>query len=118
MLESESIKPGSIAFFSPDVPDMQTLIDGLIPGTDYVILNDDGTELEQIAHALAQSKFASVHIISHGAPGRIFLGKTVLSDENIDDYAPIIAKWKEGLAPGADILIYGCNVAAPYTNDP
>ena len=54
----------------------------------------------------------SIHIISHGAPGRLQLGNGCLSADNVETYSEKLQQWRSALTVDADILIYGCNVAS------
>ncbi|MCL4205900.1 MAG: DUF4347 domain-containing protein, partial [Pirellulaceae bacterium] len=53
----------------------------------------------------------AVHVISHGAPGQVHLGNAVLSAANLAKYADSIRGWADAMAPEADILFYGCDLA-------
>ncbi len=53
----------------------------------------------------------AVHIIGHGADGAVELGKDTLNFESLLENATQIKSWGNALAPGADLLIYGCDVA-------
>ncbi|NJK70030.1 MAG: DUF4347 domain-containing protein, partial [Microcoleus sp. SU_5_3] len=64
----------SIAFIDTGVLDYQILADGVIPGTQVIILDTHRNGLEQIAEALRGRKFSEIHIISHGTPGSLQLG--------------------------------------------
>ena len=69
--------------------------------------------LEQITVALAsRSGINSIHIISHGSPGSLQLGATKLSLTNLRTYAKQLQQWSAALADSAEILLYGCDVAA------
>ncbi|MDG2616960.1 DUF4347 domain-containing protein, partial [Thermoleptolyngbya sichuanensis XZ-Cy5] len=56
-----------------------------------------------------------VHILAHGAPGRIFLGNTQLSQETLQPYHAALRRIRQrriiSQAP-LDLLLYSCNVAA------
>ena len=72
---------------------------------------DDG--IEQISAAL--SKFHdidAVHIVSHGTDGAVHLGSTTLTQKTLGFYSPQIAAWGSALTADADLLIYGCDLAA------
>ncbi len=76
-------------------------------------LDGETDGVEQITRLLAQdSGIDAVHIVSHGADGAIKLGSTWLHTANVDGYAGEIARWAGSLAANADILIYGCDLAA------
>ncbi|MGB7712286.1 MAG: putative Ig domain-containing protein, partial [Microcoleus sp.] len=51
----------------------------------------------------------AIHILSHGAPGILYLGNTQLSLDTLSLYANQLQQW--GLT-ASQILLYGCSVAA------
>ncbi len=81
-------------------------------GQVYVIpFGEDG--VQYIADVLSRHQnLDAVHLFSHGAEAAIMLGKTVLSLATLQTNAAHLQSWQAALAPGADLLIYGCNVAA------
>jgi Domain of unknown function (DUF4347) len=102
----------AIAFIDAAVPDCQTLIDGVTPETEVIKLESDRNGIEQITQVLAwRANIDSIHIVSHGAPGSLQLGNGCLSADNLSDYSQQLQQWQNALSVGADILIYGCNVA-------
>ena len=54
---------------------------------------------------------SAVHIISHGADGEVQLGGATLNFDSLLNNASQVKGWGQALTPGADILIYGCDVA-------
>ncbi|PSB40145.1 peptidase C11 clostripain, partial [filamentous cyanobacterium Phorm 6] len=102
----------AIAFIDSQVEDYQSLIAGVTPGTEVVVLDGNRDAIEQITEVLDdRSNIDSIHIISHGAPGSLQLGKTRLCSDNLETYSKQFQQWGSALNLGADILIYGCNVA-------
>ena len=79
-----------------------------------LILDSARDGVQQISDALQQlqTSFDAVHLLAHGQAGAIQLGSTFLSNENLAAYAGQLAAWADGLSEQADLLIYGCNVAA------
>jgi Domain of unknown function (DUF4347) len=70
-------------------------------------------EIAQISRFLATEQgVESIHIVSHGSVGSLQLGNFQLNANNIVNYQDSLKSWSQALAPGADILLYGCNVAA------
>jgi Domain of unknown function (DUF4347)/FG-GAP-like repeat/RTX calcium-binding nonapeptide repeat (4 copies)/Calx-beta domain len=102
----------AIVFIDPKVEDYQSLIAGVKPGAEVVILDADRDAIDQITQVLAwRANIDSIHIVSHGAPGSLQLGNGWLSADNLSDYSQQLQQWQNALSVGADILIYGCNVA-------
>ncbi|NEQ45429.1 MAG: DUF4347 domain-containing protein [Leptolyngbya sp. SIOISBB] len=95
------------------VEDYASLIRDVIPGAQVVILDAEQNGIAQLTHAIqqAQSTICSLHIISHGAPGQLFIGNEVLNAETLARYAAQITGWQEFFTADTDILIYGCEVA-------
>ncbi len=54
---------------------------------------------------------SSLHIISHGSQGALYLGTTVLESVNLASYSEHLARVGSALNQSGDILLYGCNVA-------
>ena len=107
----------SIVFIDSAVDDLQQLVDDFSQetsaGVEIVLLDSDRDGIEQISEVLSQrSGIESVHIVSHGSDGSIQLGSTQLNSQTLSQYAGEIAKWNLALTPDADLLIYGCDLAA------
>lgn len=96
----------------PTVAEYQSLISSVGSGSDVVVLDPTRDGVEQITELLAdRANLASLHILSHGEPGTLFLGKAQLNEATLDRYKGQIQQWATAFAQQADILIYGCRVA-------
>ena len=107
-----------VVFVDTATPDYRSLVADIKAqsGSDRqfdVVLLDPGTDgVSEISATLASMKDVSaVHLIGHGADGRIELGATTLNFESLLENASRIQGWGQALSPGADLLIYGCDVA-------
>ncbi|MFS8970991.1 DUF4347 domain-containing protein [Synechococcus sp. 'PEA 65AY6A-5F PE A'] len=106
-------KQDELVFIDQALPDLAILLAGIRPGAEVVLLDPNRDGIEQITEALRGRKgIKTLHILSHGQAGSLSLGRRVLNRENLPEYADLLAKWKSSLADDADILIYGCEVAA------
>ncbi len=112
-----SYSPGEstteVVFVDPTVPDYQSLVAGMGPNVEVVVLDASRDGVEQIAESLAgRSGIDAIHLITHGDEGRLNLGSGVLTSESMTgDYAETLATIKQSLSETADILVYGCNFA-------
>ena len=105
--------PHAIAFIEADVPDYQTLLAGLAPGTEVHVLDAGQDGLALMAQVLAgRSGIDALHIISHGREGTVSLGSLQLTSDNLAAHADDLAAIRAVLNPDADILLYGCDVGA------
>ncbi|MFQ3626744.1 MAG: Ig-like domain-containing protein [Cyanobacteriota bacterium] len=103
----------TIVFIDAATPNYQTLIEGIHADTDVYILNAEQDGILQITNYLAgRSGISSVHIVSHGSTGSLHLGSTVLNRNTLAHYSTFLQSWSAALTDGADILLYGCNVAS------
>jgi len=103
----------AIVFVMADVADYQSLISGVAPGTEVHVLDAGADGLAQMAQIVTgHSAIDALHIISHGREGAISLGSLELSSENLPTRADDLAAIRAALNPGADILLYGCDVGA------
>ncbi|MFM7427617.1 MAG: DUF4347 domain-containing protein [Elainella sp.] len=103
----------AIAFVDCSLSDYTTLISGLNPGTEVHLLNSAQDEIAQIDRVLANSRnLDAVIFLGHGESGGLLLGDELLTAQNLAGYADDLRGWSQALAPGTDLLFYGCNVAA------
>ncbi len=108
-----------LVFVDPDVQDYQQLLDNLRARApdghprDVVLLASNRNGIEQVSEVLARShQLDAIEVITHGTDGAVKLGNVWLRAENLAGYAGSIAGWRAALADNADILFYGCDVAA------
>ena len=106
-------QPNSIVILDPTIPDSQHIAQGIKPGTATYILKSQPDAIEQITTILAQHiGIASLHIITHGDSGNLYLGTTELNSSNIQNYSHQLQQWRNSLTDNANIILYGCSVAA------
>ena len=61
-----------LLFIDPAVSDIETIVAGLRPDVDAVLLEFGRPAAQQMAEALTcRSGLAAVHVIAHGAPGQV-----------------------------------------------
>jgi Domain of unknown function (DUF4347)/Bacterial Ig-like domain/FG-GAP-like repeat/RTX calcium-binding nonapeptide repeat (4 copies) len=102
----------SIVILDPTVPESDRLADGIKPDTAIYILENKPDAIEQITSILAQHQgIETLHIITHGSPGKIYLRTTELNSRNIENYSQQLQQWRNALSANASIILYGCNVA-------
>ncbi len=104
---------GSIVFIDPAVENYQTLAAGVFAGVEAIALNPSQDGIEQITEVLSRRKnISSVHIVSNGQAGKLFLGNAEVSSDTLDGYSEQLQSWANALTRNADIFVYGCNVGA------
>jgi len=102
-----------IVFIDTAVADYQSLVAGVKPGIPTVILDSNQGGIAQISEYLAGcQEVSALHIICHCSPGSLQLGTAQLSLDTLNAYASQLQKWAESLTAKAEILLYGCSVAA------
>ena len=113
LINGISNQPREIVILDPTVPDSNHIASGVKPGTATYILESQPDALEQITTLLAQHQgIEALHIITHGSPGKIYLGTTELNSSNIENYSQQLQQWRNSLTTNASIILYGCNSAA------
>lgn len=104
-----------IAFIDASITDHQHLMTELAPIMDVVLIQP-GDGLKQIALALdGRQNTDALHLYSHGAPGRLQLGGETLTADSLTDHGHTLTAIGQALSPEADILLYGCYIAAGAT---
>ncbi|MBV5304483.1 MAG: DUF4347 domain-containing protein [Chlorobium sp.] len=71
-------------FIDSRVNDIAFLVSQFVHGTEFQVLDVDKDGIEQIISDLSgQRSYDSIQIISHGAPGSIIIGSTVLDSSTL-----------------------------------
>ncbi|MGL5058921.1 MAG: DUF4347 domain-containing protein, partial [Microcoleus sp.] len=110
---STSDRVRSIVILDPTIPESDRILAGIKPDTATYILKNKVNAIEQITSILAQHQdIETLHIITHGSPGKIYLGTTELNSSNIEHYSQQLQQWRNSFTANASIILYGCNVAA------
>jgi hypothetical protein len=79
----------NLVFIDSNVEDYQSLISGVSPNAEVIILDETLDGIEQITERLAiEQNIEAIHIISHGSPGAVQLGANTLNSSNIESFAP------------------------------
>ncbi len=100
-------------FIDSRVNDKGLLISQFALSTEYQVLDANQDGIDQMVTALSgHSGYDSIQIISHGAPGFLTIGSTLLNNSTLDLYAIQLALIGSALTSTGDLLLYGCNVAA------
>lgn len=108
-------QPSKLLFVDSKVNNYQDLISAADAETNIILLNSVDDGIEQISETLTKYKnISSLHLVSHGEAGAIDLGSSTLNLDNLDAYTNELQNWTESLTNEADIIVYGCNVAANY----
>ncbi|MBX9256357.1 DUF4347 domain-containing protein [Desmonostoc muscorum CCALA 125] len=102
--------------------DYHTLVNGVISDTEVFVIDSTQNGVDQITEILATrggQNFSSIHIVCHSAPGNLQLGNTHLGLDTLEHYSQQLQQWQKifvasskTLKSVANLLIYGCNVAA------
>ena len=106
-----------VVFIDSGIADAQALIDDLRArsGADLVVVQLDAQRdgVQQISDALAQlHDVDAVHIVSHGTDRALKIGSTWLTADDLQTRADGLAQWRDALSTDADLMIYGCDLAA------
>ena len=102
----------SVLFVDSGVVDSEQLILGSTAGTLVYRLDARRDEMTQMTEVLSGLRdVSSVQILSHGKSGGLQLGASWLDLQSLPGYVNQLKSWGQALTAGADILLYGCNVA-------
>jgi VCBS repeat-containing protein len=80
---------------------------------DVVLIDASRDGIDQISAALAsRNGLDAIHIISHGSDGMLQLGTARVDAATLATRATQVQAWQQALNNNADLLLYGCDVAA------
>jgi hypothetical protein len=111
-----------IAFIDARLPDVQVLLDDLAAqqragkAIEVVLISEGEDGISVVSATLAgRSDVSAVHVVGHGSDGVVELGAVRLDAAVLRQRAGEISAWGDALASNADLLLYGCDVAADNT---
>ncbi|HAT51546.1 MAG TPA: hypothetical protein DCS88_14625, partial [Alphaproteobacteria bacterium] len=119
---SATEKANEIVFVDPNVQDYGSLLTQALqsraqqsqPGRVEVVLLDPTRDgIDQMTQWLdGHQGLQAIHVLSHGDIAALRLGITTLNLANLESYRQQLQSWNAAMAPGADLMFYGCDVAA------
>lgn len=91
-----------------------SVLEGAIPdGATVLHLAPGVSGMDQLASTVASlADIGALHLISHGAQGQFTLGGDTLDVATLEAFQSQWTAVAAALRPGADILLYGCRIAA------
>lgn len=102
----------NFALIDSNLPDLATLCAGL-PSDCGIIWFDGALQgIDAIAQQFNQhAAIDRLHVITHGAPGKLFFGNTTLSQDTLADHAETIEQIRQALSATAELYLYACELA-------
>jgi glucose/arabinose dehydrogenase len=112
-LPTAMVRSDVVVFVDSAVSELLQVAQPLAEGAELILLPAGSDGVQQIRDYLAQRQnVRSVHILAHGTAGQLQLGSVNLSADTLAEHANHIRDWSVGLARGADVMLYGCDVAS------
>ncbi|QIZ72473.1 DUF4347 domain-containing protein [Oxynema aestuarii AP17] len=106
----------TLVVIDPAVENYQDLLAGIDPEARAVVLDSERDGIAQISEILVrESEVSALHIVAHGEVGRVRLGNSELTHATLENYGAQLQQWADALSDRADLLFYGCNLAAGET---
>src|SRR5262249_22365980 len=100
-----------IAFIDRNVDDLGTLLAGISPHVEPILLSDDEPAPRQMVRAVkGRADLDAIHVIAHGRPGEVSFGAGVLSLDTTDEHAAELTEVGRMLRGGA-IYLWTCETA-------
>ena len=110
--------PTKLLVIDDQISNWQSLVSSVSADTAVLVLNAHSDGLNQINNYLTQlnasatsiAPLQSIHILSHGSSGRLLLGNSAITLENLSQYRQQLSALGSALDNTGDVLLYGCNV--------
>ncbi|MBL4829760.1 MAG: DUF4347 domain-containing protein, partial [Aliivibrio sp.] len=94
------------------VPDKHLFYKDLKPSTAVHEIASDQDGLTQLNQILSQyQNLDALHLVSHADDGVIYLGNTQVTEQLLKEKVDTFSSLNNALKEGADLLLYGCNLA-------
>ncbi len=110
--------PVTIVFIDQHVENIAQIVSQIDASAEIILIDDNSSGLEQIAsHLAGRTDIGSIHIVSHGSAGTLYLGNEVITTESLSDYQAQLTAIGQALSETGDILIYGCDIGRGLDGD-
>ncbi|MBB2170161.1 DUF4347 domain-containing protein, partial [Gluconacetobacter aggeris] len=101
----------AIVFVDSRVTDWKELTASLPDTVGVVVISPDSNGMDVVSRVLAhQQDLRSVSFLTYGQPGQAELGSSTISAATVQVDARQVTAWGDALAPGGQILFWGCDV--------
>lgn len=98
-----------VLFIDSAVDDIATILGGLRPGVEAFLLHGQRPVSRQIADVLAERKnLDAIHVIAHGAPGRVSFAAGEWSAETLAEPTADFAAIGKALRRGGELCLWSC----------
>jgi|GEM_PF-6667576 len=105
----------TVVFIDTSVSNPAAIVAATPANAEIVYLYDSQDGVSQMADYLqGRTGIDSIQIVSHGGDGKLFLGNSTVSSDNLSVYADKLAQIGQSLTVNGDILLYGCDVAQTW----
>jgi hypothetical protein len=101
-----------IAFIDCNVDDPATLLAGIRPEVEAILLSDHEPAALQIAQVVTErEELSAIHIIAHGSCGEVHVGDHTLALETLEVDEADLKKIGKVLGADGDLLLWSCAAA-------
>src|SRR5258708_31100643 len=98
-----------IAFIDRNVDGLTTLLAGVRPQVEPILLSDNEPAARQMAAAVQyRTDLAAIHVIAHGRPGEVSFGSGTLAFETLEKDREDLAAIGNALGSDGDLLLWSC----------
>ncbi|WP_188394042.1 DUF4347 domain-containing protein [Mesorhizobium sp. SARCC-RB16n] len=102
--------PSELLFVDPSVSDLGTILANLRPRVEAIVLDAGRPAARQMALALeGRDGLDAVHIIAHGAPGRVCFSAGEWSAETLEGDAEDLAAIGQALGGYGELTVWSCH---------
>ena len=110
MVASQGVR--ELVILDSAVRDKAAFYRGARPGVEIVEIDASKPGLEQLKQVLAAYQgLSALHIVSHAEEGVLLLGNSRVDANTLKEDVATFAALQGALAEGADLLLYGCDLA-------
>ena len=102
----------NITFIQENIPKHEILVNNIDPTSIIEVIPPTIDGVSFIYEKIKEHhNIESVHILSHGVPGKIRLGNITLDSETLENYS-YLSQIQEYFVSNGELLLYACNLAA------
>ena len=113
-IQATEIAARTIVVIDYRVDDIDSLTKGMDDHAELIVVGQNQDAIDVIGQLIKSSrgKVDALHIVCHGRDGALEIGNGTLDGQTLLEHAGNVQQWSSQMTSDADILLYGCDVAA------
>jgi glucose/arabinose dehydrogenase len=109
----QSLSGGTLVIVDSSVKDLDLLSESMTDDAVLVVIPSGSDGIAVMSQTITRYRdIGAIHLFTHGSDGQLNLGIETVDSDTLEQRADQLRSWRASLSKNADLMIYGCDLAA------